>query len=142
MLDLRQISRCYQAWICSVIPQWEGDIIAIDGKTVCGSGTKGKGIKSIHMVSTWSVQAGVTLAQSKTMDKGNEITAIPDILDMLSVSGGVITIDAIGCQSKIAEKIIERKADYIFACMGNQPLLHQEIIEYFEFAEECGYLEI
>lgn len=142
MLDPRQLSRCYQAWICSVFPRREGDIIAIDGKTVCGSGTKGKGIKPIHMVSAWSGQAGVTLAQLKTMDKGNEITAIPDLLEMLSVSGGVVTIDAIGCQSKIAEKIIERKADYVLACKGNQPLLHQEIIEYFEFAEGCGYLEI
>ena len=142
MLDPQQLGRCYQAWICSSIPQRKGDIIPIDGKTVCGSGTKGKGIKPIHMVSAWSGQAGITLAQLRTTEKSNEITAIPDLLEMLSVAGGVITIDAIGCQSKIAEKIIDRKADYVLACKGNQPLLHEEIVEYFAFADGCKYLDI
>lgn len=142
LIDPRQLGRCYQEWVSSVITGSEGDIIAIDGKTVCGSGTKGKGVKPIHMVSAWSGQAGVTLAQLRTSEKSNEITAIPELLEMLSVAGGVITIDAMGCQTRIAEKIINKKADYVLACKDNQPLLHKEIVAYFEFAEGCKYLEI
>ncbi len=142
LIDPQQLSRCYREWIHAIIPQNEGDDIAIDGKTVCGSGSKGKGIKPIHMVSAWSNRSGVTLAQIKTMEKSNEITAIPELLEMVSLTGSVVTIDAMGCQTAIAEKIVEKQADYVLACKENQPQLHKEIVEYFEFADQCRYLEI
>lgn len=142
LVEPKQLSRCYQEWISAIIPQNGGDIIAIDGKTVRGSGNKGKGIKPIHMVSAWSHRSGVTLAQIKTLEKSNEITAIPELLELLSVEGSVITIDAMGCQTKIAEKIVEKKAEYVLACKENQPQLYQEMEEYFKFAESCNYLDI
>ncbi len=142
MIEPKQLNRCYQEWISAIIPGSGGDIIAIDGKTVCGSGSRGKGIKPIHMVSAWSKRAGVTLAQIKTNEKSNEITAIPELLDILSLAGSVVTIDAMGCQTAIAEKIADKKADYVLACKENQPLLYQEIVEYFKFADESDYLEI
>ncbi len=142
MIEPGQLSRCYQEWISAIIPESGGDIIAIDGKTVCGSGSRGKGIKPIHMVSAWSNRSGVTLAQIKTKEKSNEITAIPELLEILSLAGSVVTIDAMGCQRAIAEKIVDKNADYALACKDNQPLLYQEIEEYFEFAEKSEYLEI
>ncbi len=142
MIEPKQLERCYQEWIRAIIPKNEGDIIAVDGKTVCGSGKRGKGIKPIHMVSAWSNRSGLTLAQIRTKEKSNEITAIPELLDMLSLAGSVVTIDAMGCQTAIAGKIVAKEGDYVLACKENQPQLYREIVDYFDFAKQCKYLEI
>ena len=142
IIDPKQLNKCYQEWISTIIPQNKGDMIAIDGKTVCGSGNKGKGIKPIHMVSAWSNRSGMTLGQIKTLEKSNEITAIPELLEILSLEGSIVTIDAMGCQTKIAEKIAKGKADYVLSCKENQPQLYREIEEYFQFADDCNYLDI
>ncbi len=134
MIEPKELERCYWAWVQSILPNIEADVLSVDGKTVRGSGKAG--LKPIHMVSAWSMKAGITLAQIKTDEKSNEITAIPELLDLLNIAGCVITIDAMGCQTEIAKKIIGKKGDYVLACKDNQPLLHQEIQEYFAYADQ------
>ncbi len=86
---------------------------------------------AIYMVSAWSKQNGLVLDQVKVDDKSNEITAIPKLLTRLDIAGAVIMIDAMGCQKKIAEKIIQQKGDYVLSLKGNHELLHEEVTTYF-----------
>ena len=110
----------------------EKDVISIDGKTVCNSKDSATGKKAIHMVSALSSKYGLVLGQQKCYEKSNEINAIPELLDMLLIEGSVITLDAMGCQKKIASKIIGKKADYVLALKGNQGNLYNEVIDLFE----------
>ncbi len=112
----------------------ERDVIALDGKTLRRSFDRAKGKSATHMVSAWSCASGMVLAQIKTDSKSNEITAIPEVLDLIDVEDAIITIDAMGCQTAIAEKICEKKADYILALKGNQGLLNAEVRGFFEQA--------
>ena len=107
------------------------DVISVDGKTVRRSKDESKEKKAIHMVSAFSSKYGLVLGQQKCLEKSNEITAIPALLTMLLIKNTVITIDAMGCQKKIAKKIINKEADYILAIKGNQANLHGEVIDLF-----------
>jgi predicted transposase YbfD/YdcC len=107
------------------------DIIPIDGKTICNSADESKAQKAIHMVSAMSTKHGFVLGQKKCAEKSNEITAIPELIDVLDITGAIITIDAMGCQKKIEEKIINKGADYILALKGNQGNLFDEVKEFF-----------
>ena len=142
LVDPDHYAKCYQQWVATIIPSKGADYVSIDGKAVRGSGEKRRGQKPLHMVSAWSTRYGITLAQLKTMEKSNEITAVPELLDMLQIAGCVVTIDAMGCQTKIAEKILQRGGDYVLAVKENQELLHREIQEYFTGAERDSYLEV
>jgi len=106
--------------------------IAIDGKALRGSRHGGE--SHIHAVSAWACAGGITLAQCFVGDKSNEITAIPELLEMLNLQGAVVTIDAMGTQREIASKIVEKDGDYILCVKGNQGNLHKEISDHFEFA--------
>ena len=108
----------------------EGKVVAIDGKTICGSGNAEH--KAYHVVSAWVTENQITLGQLETAEKSNEITAIPELLEMLDVSGSTITIDAMGCQKQIAEKICEKNADYVLGLKANQLTLLQDVKLYFE----------
>ena len=124
-LDAEQFQRCFVAWTASLIGVPEG-VVAIDGKTVRRSGGKaGKG--AIHMVSAFVASQRLVLGQVKVAEKSNEIVAIPKLLDMLAVEGAIITIDAMGCQRAIAQKIIDKKADYVFGLKGNQGSLREDV---------------
>ena len=105
--------------------------IAIDGKTLRRSFDQGISKSAIHMVSVWATENYISLGQTIVDAKSNEITAIPKLLYFIEVSGGLVTIDAMGCQTAIAEKIIEEKADYCLAVKGNQPTLHEGMKAYF-----------
>lgn len=109
-----------------------GDVVAIDGKTLRGSKVGGK--KPLHIVSAWASDNHLTLGQTAVDKKSNEITAIPKLLDTLSLSGAIVTIDAMGCQNEIASKIIERKGDYCLAVKGNQKTLYAKLKKEFEAA--------
>ena len=109
-----------------------GNVIAIDGKTLRGS--KAGGVKPLHIVSAWASDQHLTLGQMTVDQKSNEITAIPKLLDSLSLSGAIVTIDAMGCQRDIAAKIIERKGHYCLAVKGNQENLHEQLKAAFEKA--------
>jgi len=134
MIDPKALERCYWAWVQSILPNVAADLINIDGKTVRGSGKPG--LKPIHLVSAWSFGAGITLAQLKTAEKSNEITAIPELVDILDIADCIVTFDAMGCQREITRKVIEKGGDYVIACKENQPALYQEIRDYFLYADE------
>ena len=109
-----------------------GDVIAIDGKTLCNSADKEHGTSAIHMVSAFATNARLVLAQQKVEEKSNEITAIPKLLELLDLKGHVVTIDAMGTQKAIAKKIIDKEGDYILALKGNQGTLNNDVRLFLE----------
>lgn len=113
-----------------------GKTVAIDGKTICGSGNGTH--KAYHVVSAWVAENQITLGQLVTEEKSNEITAVPELLDMLDVKGSTVTIDAMGCQKKIAGKIVEKGADYVLAVKKNQSMLHDDIETYFDYEKSMA----
>ena len=129
--------RCFESWIAALWPD-RHDFIAIDGKTSRRTHDKRKGLKALHTLSAYATNARLTLAQLSVPEKTNEITAIPELLDHLAESraarGALVTIDAMGCQVEIADKIVEHKADYLLALKGNQPTLEAEVEDYFRTA--------
>jgi predicted transposase YbfD/YdcC len=124
-LDAQGFRRCFVAWVAG-LTKTPAELIAIDGKTSRRSGKKGSK-EAIHMVSAFAARQRLVLAQTKVGEKSNEILAIPSLLDMLSIEGALVTIDAMGCQRDIAQKIIDKKADYILALKGNQGTLREDV---------------
>jgi predicted transposase YbfD/YdcC len=120
----------FVAWVSSIARLTAGEVVAIDGKALCGSRETGKKTL-VHMVSAWAEGNGLVLSQRKVDEKSNEITAIPKLLDALELAGTVVTIDAMGCQRSIADKIVRKKADYILAVKENQGSLLEEIKDSF-----------
>jgi predicted transposase YbfD/YdcC len=110
----------------------KGEIVSIDGKTLRGSSCDSSNQKAIHMVSAWANENQIVLGQIKTEDKSNEITAIPKLLELLELENTIVTIDAMGTQKKIAEAIIEEKADYILALKKNQETLYDNVELFFD----------
>jgi predicted transposase YbfD/YdcC len=148
-LDPEELEKGFVAWVSSIAKLTAGEVVAIDGKTLRGAqepSKKGPDKKAIvHMVSAWANTNCLVLAQRRIDEKSNEITAIPKLLDALELSGTVVTIDAMGCQRAIAEKIVDKKADYILAVKENQGHLLEEIKDSFQMlaadavAEEVDY---
>jgi predicted transposase YbfD/YdcC len=116
-------------------------VVAIDGKTSRASGD-GDLAKAIHTVSAWSSETGVTLAQVATAEKSNEITAIPQVLDLIAVHGCTVTIDAMGCQKDIAEKIRHGGGDYLLQVKNNQPSTLSDLVNFFTDADQRGWKAI
>jgi predicted transposase YbfD/YdcC len=130
-IDPEQFEKCFVSWVSSISTLLPGDVISIDGKTLRRSHDNSDSKKSIHMVSAWSTSNAMVLGQFKTHEKSNEITAIPMLLEMLSIEKSLVTIDAMGCQKKIAECILNKGADYLLAVKENQPTLYEEINRLF-----------
>lgn len=129
-LDTKDLQKCFIDWVQSIAGISNGKVISIDGKRLCNGGADGK--KSIiHMVSAWSNATNMVMGQVKTDDKSNEITAIPALLDLLILEGSIITIDAMGCQTAIADKIVDKEADYVLAVKDNQSYLLDDIKDAF-----------
>ena len=124
-LDAAAFRRCFVAWVAG-LTKTPGELIAIDGKTSRRSGKKGSK-DAVHMVSAFAARQRLVLAQTKVGEKSNEIVAIPALLDMLAIEGAIVTIDTMGCQRAIAQKIIDKKADYILALKGNQETLREDV---------------
>jgi predicted transposase YbfD/YdcC len=120
-LNPKQFEACFIRWMSHLCPALVGQVVAIDGKTVRGSLQRGE--RAIHLVSAYGCGLGAVLGQVRTADKSNEITAIPELLDALLLKGAIVTIDAMGCQSAIAARIVKAGADYVLAVKGNQPSL-------------------
>lgn len=132
--------KCLLSWITTLHAVSEGQIIAIDGKTLRRSFDAASSKAAIHMVSAWATANHVSLGQVVVDDKSNEITAIPKLLEMLELSGSLVTLDAMGCQVEIAEQIVQAKADYVFAVKRNQPALHARIEAYFGMHLEDDFI--
>lgn len=138
-LDPEQFQACFIRWMMGVSQVIGGQVIAIDGKYVRRSHDKGNGKAAIDMVSAWATANHLVLGQVKVDDKSNEITAIPQLLEALEVGGCIVTIDAIGCQTEIAEKIIEREANYVLALKENQGNLYEDVVRLFDDLEGSQY---
>jgi len=137
-----QFERCFKEWVRTVNEVVEGEVVAIDGKTVRGSHNRASGKSAIHMVSAWASANRLVLGQVKVADRSNEITAVPELLDMLDVSGCTVTVDAMGCQKEIARKITDSRADYILALKRNQPQLYDDVAETFDHLRRSGFSDI
>jgi predicted transposase YbfD/YdcC len=127
-----EFEKCLLSWIADLHEISSGQLIAIDGKTVRRSFDAASSKAAIHMVSAWATANHISLGQVVVDAKSNEITAIPKLLEILELSGALVTIDAMGCQTEIAEKIVAADADYCLAVKGNQPTLHQGVVDFFD----------
>ena len=134
LIDPDKFEACFCAWIESLEIDTNNEIIAIDGKTLRGSGNKRKNEKSLHLVSAWAVNNRLMLCQVKTQEKSNEIEAIPRLLNLLDINNSIVTIDAMGCQKSIALQIIEQGGNYVLSLKENQPTLYQDIANIFACA--------
>jgi predicted transposase YbfD/YdcC len=133
-LDPQAFEECFTQWIATLAAKPQGRLIAIDGKTIRRSLDTANGKAAIHMVSAWCAANHLVLGQLATDAKSNEITAIPQLLKLLDLSGSVVTIDAAGCQKKIAAAIVDQGGDYVLQLKGNQGTLHEETALLFD---EC-----
>jgi len=137
-LDAEAFQNCFIAWVAS-LTKLGPDIVAIDGKTLRRSYQEGGAKAPIHMISAWSSRQRLVLGQTKVADKSNEITAIPDLLDALTLKGAIVTIDAMGCQKEIAKKIVAKEADYVLALKGNQGTLSEDVELFFSEQKACKF---
>jgi predicted transposase YbfD/YdcC len=133
-IDPEALNRCFLRWIETLVSSMGGEIIPIDGKTVRGSYDRNQGKSALHVISAWASEQRLVLAQVKVEEKSNEITAIPALLELLDITGAIITIDAMGTQTEIAKQIIDNKADYVLALKANHPTLYSQVKEWFEQA--------
>jgi predicted transposase YbfD/YdcC len=127
-----EFEKCLWRWITALHEVTGGQIIPIDGKTLRRSFDAASGKAAIHMVSAWASANHISLGQVTTDAKSNEITAIPKLLEMLEISGALVTIDAMGCQTEIAKQIVAQDGDYCLAVKGNQQTLHRGLMAFFE----------
>jgi len=130
-IDTEQFSESFSKWVADLANLTDGEVIAIDDKCLRRSLDKASNKAAIYMVSAWAQQNGLVLGQVKVDEKSNEITAIPKLLSRLDIAGAVITIDAMGCQKKIAKQIVQQGGDYVLILKGNQGLLHEDVTTYF-----------
>lgn len=140
-LDAEQFQTCFLEWIQAAYEVTQGQIVPIDGKNLRRSHDKTLGKNAIHMVSAWASENRLVLGQIKVDEKSNEITAIPALLDVLAISGCIVTIDAMGCQKKIAKKIVDKGADYTLAVKKNQKGLYDDIVDLFDYAQETDFAD-
>jgi predicted transposase YbfD/YdcC len=137
----KQFEKCFTLWMKESVQLADKDIVSIDGKTMRGT-IEGDSKKGVHIVSALCNSHSLVIGQVKTDEKSNEITAIPELLDMLYIKGCIVTIDAMGCQRKIAEKIVgECESDYVLNVKGNQEALQNDIVQHFQSTEMQGKIE-
>jgi predicted transposase YbfD/YdcC len=140
ILDPRSFARRFASWTELLAQTHELPQIALDGKTLRGStGTVQDGLSALHLVNAWSTKAKLCLGQVAVDAKSNEITALPELLKMLDLKGALVSIDAMGCQKKIAEQIIQQGGDYVFTVKANQGTLHENIKRTFNAIEALDY---
>lgn len=139
LLDPDQFQNCFFRWIAAVAETTQGQVIAIDGKTLRRSHDNRLGKDAIVMVSAWATANRLVLGQVKVDDKSNEITAIPELLQALDIAGCIVTIDAMGCQKEIAADIVSHHADYVLALKENQGRLYEDVALLFDDLEASRF---
>jgi len=142
LLDAEAFQERFMHWVEATFAVERGQVIAVDGKTARGSRDSYRGQDAIHLLSAFAHASGLLLGQRKVDEKSNEISAVPELLKSLFIKGCVITVDALNCQKDIAQTIIDRGADYVFALKGNHPQLHQEVIDWFDWAQQREFRDI
>jgi len=141
LLDAKRFQACFVEWVGAISDVFQGQVVAVDGKTLRRSHDKAIGKQAIQMVSAWAAKNRLVLGQMKVDDHSNEITAIPELLALLEISGCIVTIDAIGCQKKIAQTIVDQDADYVLALKENQGHLHETFQDLFQYPDEMAAIE-
>lgn len=131
-LDTEKFHECFMHWVSGLREALEGENISLDGKTLRGAFDKAGTDSALHIVSAWSSESGLALAQQEVDAKSNEIKAIPKILDIIALKGCIVTIDAMGCQKEIVGKIRERGADYVIGLKDNQKSFHEDVATFFQ----------
>ena len=131
----KQFEACFVAWMQAVADVLPAQVIAIDGKTVRRSHDRANGKAAIRLVSAWASANRLVLAQVKVDDNSNEITAIPELLHVLAITGCIVTIDAMGCQREIAQQIVDQDADYVLALKESQETLYNDVVGMFADAQ-------
>jgi predicted transposase YbfD/YdcC len=134
-IDAEAFQGAFLSWVQSAFVVSEGQVVAIDGKQLRRSHDKRLGKAAIYMVSAWAADNHLTLGQRKVDDKSNEITAIPKLLEVLSIQGCIVTIDAVGCQKEIAHAILDKQADYVLSLKENQGHLYHDTVDLFAHCE-------
>lgn len=139
-IDPKQFEKCFAQWMREITKTTKGTVVAIDGKTMRGTADESTGKRAIHIVNAWCSENKMILGQIKTDDKSNEITAVPELLDMLCIKGCIVTVDAMNTQKDTVKKIVKgNKADYVVALKENHPVLYGEVREYFMNEEENSF---
>jgi predicted transposase YbfD/YdcC len=138
-VDPEAFNTCFTTWVQALSSGTSGKLIAIDGKTIRHSFDRATGTKALHVVSAWIAENRLTLGQLATDDKSNEITAIPRLLELLDIRGATISVDAMGCQRAIAEKVIDLGGDYVMGLKGNQGTAYKEVAAFFQAARESDF---
>lgn len=141
-LDAEEFQRCFMEWVQSVSSLTAGQVIAIDGKTLRRSHDQPNNKAALHLVSAWATANRLVLGQVKVAAKSNEITAIPELLQLLDLRGCLVTIDAAGAQTKIAATIIDRQADYLLALKKNQKGLTEDVHSLYAWAHSIGFADL
>ena len=136
-LNPAQFKNCFLNWIKSIRTATKGEVIPVDGKTLRHSFDTKSGKSAIHMVSAWAGKNSMVLGQVKVDQKSNEITAIPELLDLIAIGGCIVTIDAMGCQKEIAEKIVDSDADYVLAVKKNNKKLYEDLELFFQHVSQA-----
>lgn len=141
-LDAEAFKEGFVSWMQAVSEVTNGEVVAIDGKQLRGSRDEGLGQRAIAMVSAFATKNHLVLAQAKVDEKSNEITALPKLLEVLEIAGCIVTIDAMGCQTEIAAKVIEKEADYVLSLKANQGTLYEEAAFFFAEARRTQFADI
>jgi predicted transposase YbfD/YdcC len=131
-LDPEAFLGCFLRWTEGLRSVIAAEVVAVDGKALRRASDKGKGAALPYIVSAWAAENGIVLGQVKVDEKSNEITAVPELLRALELKGCIVTVDAMGCQKKIARQIAEAEADYVLALKGNHELVHDEVKRYMD----------
>ena len=139
LLEAEAFEAGFASWVEASFQRSAGQVVAIDGKKARGSQQRGIGIEAIHLIRAWASEDRLVLGQHKVAEGTNEISTIPDLLQMLNLTESVVTIDAIGCQKKIAQTILDRKADYVLAVKDNQATLRQDLEDWFVHARQVNF---
>ena len=140
LIDPEEFRRSFLTWVQTIQKLTQGEVVAIDGKQLRGSEDEGNGRAAIDMVSAWATANQLVLGQVKVDDKSNEIPAIPRLLELLDITGCLVTIDAIGTQTEIAKMIVERGGDYLLPAKENQGQLYEDLEKLFSIEEREGFI--
>jgi predicted transposase YbfD/YdcC len=138
-IDPEEFQASFMNWVQALHEITQGQVIGIDGKQLRGSHNRSQGKRAIYMVSAWAEQNHLVLGQRKVAEKSNEITAIPELLRLLEIKGCIVTVDAIGTQTKIAKQIIQAEGDYLLAIKHNQGKLHRDLEMLFSYDQNRNF---